>query len=47
MAVFIGNRLTGIENNSRAEKLILCLERGGERLKDEEIGLRKPFLRTL
>lgn len=46
MTVFIGKRLT-VGNGSRAEKLILYLERGGERLKDGEIGLKKPFLRSL
>jgi len=45
MAVYIGSRLIKLENSPRTAKLVECLERGGERLKDEALGLRKT-LRT-
>ncbi len=45
MAVLFGSRLT-TSNSSRTAKLVKCLEQGGERLKDEAIGLRKPCLKS-
>jgi len=41
MAVNIGKKLTNQENDYKIAKLIECLEQGGERLKDEAIGLKK------
>jgi len=39
---YIGTRLT-IDFTPNVDWLILCLEQGGERLKDEEIALKKRF----
>jgi len=41
MAIDIGKKLTNQENDYKIAKLIECLEQGGERLKDEAIGLKK------
>jgi len=46
MNVYVGNRLT-MNLKPDVDWLILCLEQGGERLKDEEIALKKQFQKTL
>jgi len=47
MEVCVGSRLTETEKHSRTDKLIKCLEKGGERLEDEAIGLRKLNLKPV
>ena len=47
MKTYNGNRLTGKDGYSHASRLAESLEQGGERLKDEAIGLKKLYIKPV
>ena len=46
MDFVVGVRLTEKDKMPRTAKLLECLEQGGEKINDEEIGLRKPYFKN-